>query len=65
MLSEESQAQKVKGHMFSLIYGSQIYKLNVYIGTYMIIYMYHDYIYNIVTEQNCIGGILGQHGDSE
>jgi hypothetical protein len=29
MLSEVNQAQKDKGHMFSLICGSYIYKLNV------------------------------------
>jgi hypothetical protein len=40
MLSKVSQAQKIKGHMFSLICGSWTYKLNVYIETYMIIYIY-------------------------
>jgi hypothetical protein len=33
MLSEVSQVQKVKSHMFSLICGS--YKLNVYINIYI------------------------------
>jgi hypothetical protein len=40
MLNEVSQAQKIEGHMFSLIFGSYTYKLSVYIETYMIIYMY-------------------------
>jgi hypothetical protein len=34
MLSEVNLAQKVKGHMFSLICGSLTYKWNVYIGTH-------------------------------
>jgi hypothetical protein len=38
MLSEGSQAQKDKGHMFSLIHGRQIQKTNVYIKTNMIVY---------------------------
>jgi hypothetical protein len=29
MLSGMSQAQKVKGHMFSLIHGRQIQKINI------------------------------------
>jgi hypothetical protein len=46
MLSEvKSQAQNVKGHMFSLICGSRAYKLNAYIDTYMIIHI-HTYIYS-------------------
>jgi hypothetical protein len=35
MLSEVSHSQKVKGQMFSLIYATYTYKLNVYIDTYM------------------------------
>jgi hypothetical protein len=38
MLSEVSQAQKDKGHMFSLIRGRQIQKTNVYLKTNMIVY---------------------------
>jgi hypothetical protein len=40
MLSKVSQAQKVKVCMFSLICGSQIYKKNVGINTYMILNIY-------------------------
>jgi hypothetical protein len=40
LLSEVSQAQKVKGYMFSVISGSKTYKLSLHINTYMIIYMH-------------------------
>jgi hypothetical protein len=56
MLSKISQAQKkIKDHMFSLICGSQTYKLNVYIETYMIMHTYRV--------QNCIRqSTLGNYG---
>jgi hypothetical protein len=38
MLSKVSQAQKDKGHMFSLIHERQIQKVNIYTKTCMIIY---------------------------
>jgi hypothetical protein len=38
MLSEVSQAQKDKGHMFSLISGRYIQKINIYTKMNMIIY---------------------------
>jgi hypothetical protein len=38
MLSEVNQAQKDKGHMFSLVHGRQIQKINIYTKTSMTIY---------------------------
>jgi hypothetical protein len=38
MLSEESQVQKHKGHMFSLICVRQTPKINIYTKTSIIIY---------------------------
>jgi hypothetical protein len=40
MLSEVSQAQKIKGCMLFLICGNYNYNLNVYIEAYMILYIY-------------------------
>jgi hypothetical protein len=37
MLSEISKAQKIKGHLVSLFCGSQTYKINAHINTYMIL----------------------------
>jgi hypothetical protein len=51
VLSKVSQAQKVKGHMFSLIYGSYTCMLNVYIHTYIKSYIYAyiwSYIYTYI-----------------
>jgi hypothetical protein len=40
MLSEASQVQKDKGHMFSLLCGRQIQKTNIYTNKNTIIYIY-------------------------
>jgi hypothetical protein len=51
VLSKVSQTQKDKYCMFSLICGSQTYKVNVHINTYMYIHKYiHKYIYIYVCE---------------
>jgi hypothetical protein len=39
-LSEVSQARKDKGHMFSLIHGRQIQKINVFTKSHMIMYTF-------------------------
>jgi hypothetical protein len=45
MLSKVSQSQEVRGHMFSLLCGSQTYKLNVYIKTYHVYIHTHTHTY--------------------
>jgi hypothetical protein len=48
MLSEVSQAQDHKGHMFSLIHRRQIQKINIYTKTNMIIYKLMQNMFVIV-----------------
>jgi hypothetical protein len=40
MLNKDSQAQKIKGSMFSLLCRSKTYKLNVYISIYLSLFIY-------------------------
>jgi hypothetical protein len=62
MLSEESQAQKDKGYMFSVICGRQIQKTNMYTKANMIIYklrcihLYKNKHTNSDVEHDCNSG---------
>jgi hypothetical protein len=78
MLSEVSQVQKDKGHMFSLIRGRQTQKLNIYTSTnmnyiYVLVYMYvciyvyiYIYIYLSIYLSVCMcGGTVSGHKGGE
>jgi hypothetical protein len=65
MLSEVSQAQKDKGHVFSLICGRQTQKINIYTKTSMTIYKnsYVEHVCNSGTTLRNSGGGKGKEND--